>query len=479
MISLAHYLPKSQARSRPRLPGAQRCGGRYARSLVDWGHIRYARNGDASIAYRVGGEGPIELLFITGFVSHLELVFELPAARRFFDRLASFARVIVFDKRGMGLSDRDAGAYTIENVAGDAVAVLDAAGSERAALLGVSEGGPASVMLAATRPDRVSSMALYGTYARLTQTEGYPEGIPLDVLRENWSAFSASWGSPASLGLFAPSMAGDPELREWWGRMMRSGASPGVIETLGEMYERLDVRGLLDSVSVPSLILYRADDQTTPPALSKALADGIPGARLVELPGEDHLFCAADQDALLNEVEEFLTGRPAAAEPERALATVLFTDLVDSTATAAELGDRRWRSLLEQFNRLTRRELDRHDGRLVKTTGDGLLATFDGPARGVRAALAIRDVGSSLGVRTRAGLHTGECELIADDIGGLAVHIASRVEGLAEPDQVATTGTVADLVVGSGLEFRDIGPHALKGVPGEWRINVVAGDAES
>lgn len=445
--------------------------------MVDWGHIRYASSGDASIAYRVGGEGPIDLLFITGFISHLELIFELPAARHFFDRLASFARVIVFDKRGMGLSDRH-GAYTIENVAADAVAVLDAASSERAALFGVSEGGPASVMLAASRPDRVSSMALFGSYARLTLSDDYPEGLPLEVLRENWSAFRESWGSPASLNLFAPSMAGDPELREWWGRMMRSGASPGVIETLGEMYERLDVRGLLDSVAVPSLILYRAGDRITPPMLAKALAAGIPGARLVELPGEDHLFCVADQDGMLDEVEEFFTGRPATAEPERALATVLFTDLVDSTATAAELGDRRWRSLLERFNRLARREVDRQDGRLVKTTGDGLLATFDGPARGVRAALAIRDLGSSLGVRTRGGLHTGECELIADDIGGLAVHIASRVEGLAEPDQVATTGTVADLVVGSGLEFRDIGPHALKGVPGEWRISVVAGDAE-
>ena len=447
--------------------------------MAEWTETRYARNGDTSIAYRVGGEGPIDLLLISGFVGHLEIFFELPAAKRFLDRLASFARVITFDKRGMGLSDRDSGSYTIENVTSDAIAVLDAAGSERAALVGVSEGGPAATMIAATHPDRVSSMALYGTYARLTRADDYQEGIPAERLREFWSLLAASWGDPNGLRFFAPSMADDPELREWWGRLLRSGASPGVIETLGQMYERLDVRPLLGSIQIPTLVLYRSGDLITPPPLPRTLVEGIPGARGVELPGDDHLFVAGDQDSILDEVEEFVTGRPAAAEPDRALMTILFADLVDSTATAAELGDRAWRSLLERFNRLCRRELERHGGRLVKTTGDGLLATFNGPARGVRTALAIRDAANSLGLRTRGGLHTGECELIEEDVGGLAVHIASRVEGLAEPDQVATTGTVADLVVGSGLEFRDVGPHALKGVPGEWRISVVAGDSEA
>ena len=447
--------------------------------MINWGEIRYARNGAASIAYRVGGAGPIDLLFIGGFVGHLEIILELPAAKRFFDRLASFARVILFDKRGMGLSDRDAGAYTIENVTADAIAVLDAAESERAALFGVSEGGPASMMIAATHPERVTSLLLYGTFARITRADDYPEGIPAEQTRRMWAWMSESWGDPESLRFWAPSMAEDPEMREWWGRLLRSGASPGVIETLGQMYERLDVRPLLDSIRVPTLVLHRVDDRLTPAPLPRAVAMGIPDAREVELPGADHLFVAGDADALLDEAEEFLTGRLAAVEPDRALATVLFSDLVDSTATAAELGDRRWRSLLERFERLARREVERQRGRLIKTTGDGLLATFDGPARGVRAALAIRDAGSSLEMKTRSGLHTGECELMDADIGGLAVHIASRVEALAEPDQVATTGTVADLVIGSGLEFRDIGPRSLKGVPSQWRISIVAGDSEA
>jgi pimeloyl-ACP methyl ester carboxylesterase len=447
--------------------------------VAQWGEVRYARNDGTSIAYRVGGEGPFDLLFIPGFVSHVELAFELPAARSFFDRLASFARVIFFDKRGMGLSDRGAGAYTIENVANDAIAVLDAVGSEQAALFGVSEGGPAAVMIAAAHPERVSSMVLYGTYARITETDDYPEGIPRRRLARTWRTALERWGDPDVIDAFAPSLAKDPELREGWGRMLRSGVSPGVVETLGEMYAHLDVRPLLDSVSVPTLAIYREDDLIIPPAMTRALARGIAGARCVGVPGNDHLIFAGDHDPIVDEAEEFLTGRPVSVQPQRTLATVLFVDLAASTATAAELGDRRWRSLLERFNRLSERELARHGGRLIKETGDGLLATFDGPARGVRAALAITEVGDSLGIRARAGVHVGEIEQFEADIGGIAVHIASRVEGFAEPGQVATTGTVADLVVGSGLEFRELGAKSLKGVPGEWRINVVTGDDET
>ena len=445
--------------------------------MADWGEIRYARNGETSIAYRTIGDGPIDILFIPGFVSHLELILDHPAGRSYFDRLASFGRVIMFDKRGMGLSDRDGGAYTLENVASDAVAVLDAAGSERAAVFGVSEGGPAATMLAAAHPDRVTSLVLYGTYARITKADDYEEGFDEEVQRRFWSGLAVTWPGSGTLAVFAPSMAEDPEFREWWQRLLRSGASPGVVEMLSKMYERLDVRGLLGSIQAPTLVICRDGDRLTPARLSRALVEGIPDARFVGLAGDDHLFLAGNTEAMLTEVEEFLTGRPAAVQRDRALATVLFTDLVDSTATAAELGDGDWRLLLERFNRLSERELARHNGRLIKKTGDGLLATFDGPARAVRAALAIRDAAGELGVRTRSGLHTGECELIGDDIGGLAVHIASRVEGLAEPDQVATTGTVADLVVGSGLEFEEAGPRSLKGVPGEWRITFVAGDA--
>lgn len=444
--------------------------------MADLGEIRYARSGDAAIAYRAFGEGPRDLLVIGGFVGHLEILFELPAARRFSDRLASFARVITFDKRGMGLSDRDAGAYTIENVTRDAIAVLDAAESERATLLGISEGGPAATMIAATHLSRVASLVLYGTYARLSRAGDYPQGLPTEQLHGTWAWMAEHWGDPSDLRIWAPSLADDPETREWWARMLRSGASPGVIETLGQMYERLDVRPLLGSIRVPTLVVYRADDRVTPPALPETLAVGIPDARAVELAGEDHLWFAGDQDALLDEIEEFMTGRPAAVDPDRILATVLFTDLVDSTARAAELGDSRWRALLERFERASRRVLERYRGRLVKTTGDGLLATFDGPARAIRSARSMVEEARGLGVMIRAGVHTGEIEVRGDDVAGIAVHIASRVEALAEPGQVATTGTVADLVVGSGLEFHDVGPRALKGVPGEWRINIVTGD---
>jgi class 3 adenylate cyclase len=438
--------------------------------------IRYARSGRASIAYAVYGRGTSDLLVINGFVNHLDLGFESPSARHFFDRLGSFARVILFDKRGMGLSDRDAGAYTIENIAADAIAVMDAAGSQRGSVLGISEGGPAAVMLAATYPERVSSLVLYGTYPRVAQADDYPDGIPAPELRTWWNQMAERWGDSESLRLWAPSEADDPEIRKWWGRLLRSGASPGVIETLGRMYERLDVRPLLGSIQAPTLVLRREGDRMIASPWSAALAEGIPDARFIELPGEDHLYVSGDTDALIDQIEEFLTGRSPVPEPTRVLATVLFTDLVDSTATAARLGDRRWRSMLERFERLSGRELDSHGGRLVKTTGDGILATFDGPARAIRCAKSMVGRAGELGVQLRAGVHTGEIEQRGEDVAGIAVHIASRVEGMAEPGEVATTGTVTDLVVGSGLRFRDAGSHALKGVPGEWRISVLEGD---
>jgi class 3 adenylate cyclase len=443
----------------------------------EFGEIRYARSGEASIAYRAWGEGPIDLVIIGGFVGHLEIMFESPVARHFFGRLAGFSRVIYFDKRGMGLSDRDAGAYTIENVTSDALAVMDAAGSKQAAFLGISEGGPAAVMIAAGHPDRVSSLILYGTYPRLAATDDFPEGVPADVMNVGWRRMRETWGDEGSLKVWGPSDAGDPEFSAWWGRMLRSGASPGVIETLGSMYSQLDVRPLLGSVQAPTLVLHREDDRLVPRELAVVLATGILNAELVELPGRDHLFLAGDSDAIVDRIEEFLTGSPPAPDPERVLATVLFTDLVNSTETAAKLGDRDWRSLLERFEHLSRRELDGYGGELVKTTGDGLLATFDGPARAIRCARAMIERARGLGVKIRAGIHTGEIERRPDDVAGIAVHIASRVEGLAEPGEVATTGTVADLVVGSGLRFRDVGSKVLKGVPGKWSIRVVTGDS--
>lgn len=442
------------------------------------GPIRYAHNGEVSIAYAVSGDGPIDLLFIGGFVSHLEIGRELPLAARFFERLESFARVISFDKRGMGLSDRDAGAYSLENIVDDALAVLDAAGAGQVVAFGVSEGGPAATVLAATHPDRVRAMVQFGTYARLSRAADNPDGHPVEVLRRTWKRMLDEWGDASTLDLWAPGLAGDEEAREWWGRMLRSGASPGAMRAIGHMYEEIDVRPLLPAVSVPTLVLYRAGDRMVPAALSRAVADGIPGSRRVELPGSDHLFVAGDQDALLDEVEELVTGRPASRPSERVLATVVFTDIAQSTQRAAELGDRRWRELLSRHERLVRREVERFRGRLVKSTGDGALATFDGPARAVRAALALRAGARALGLELRAGVHIGEYERLGDDVAGMAVHLAARVEEAAEPGQVLVSGTLKDIVVGSGLEFADRGRHHLKGVPGEWPLYEVTGDAE-
>jgi class 3 adenylate cyclase len=440
--------------------------------------IRYTRSGEASIAYAVRGSGPIKILFIGGFVGHLELIRELPAADRFLRRLESFAEVAYFDKRGTGLSDRS-GEYTLEAITADAVAVLDAAGFERASVFGISEGGPAAMVLAASNPDRISSLVLYGTYARTARADDYPEGLEHEPIRQFWRWMREHWGEGVTARAWVPSAEDDPELLDWWGRLLRSGASPGVVETLGEMYEQLDVRAVLPSIRVPTLVLARRDDRIVPAAMTRTVAEGIPGAKFVELPGKDHLAFVGETEPMLAEIEEFFTGRVAAAPDERMLATVLFTDLVDSTRIAAELGDRRWRELLERYERDGRREIERLRGRLIKFTGDGLLASFDGPARAARAALALRRSASSLGLETRAGVHTGEVELIGEDIGGIAVHIASRVQASAEPGQVLATGTVKDLTIGSGLRFEELGARELRGVPEPVRLLEVRGDGSA
>jgi class 3 adenylate cyclase len=444
-----------------------------------WSPIRYAHNGDVAIAYMTGGGGEVDVLVIPGFVSHLEIAPAFPPAARFWDRMAAFARVIAFDKRGMGLSDRDAGAYTLENLADDALAVLDAAGVQRAVAFGISEGGAAATMLAATHADRVSAMIQYGTYARASRAPDYPEGIPLEVARSFWDHMLEHWGDPVGVDVFAPSLAGDPEARDWWGRLLRSGLSPSGARAVAEMYEHVDVRALLPAVRAPTLVLYRSGDRLVAPAMAQAVARGIPGAREVELAGDDHLYCAGDQDALLDEIERFLTGSLASAPADRVLATVVFTDIVGSTDRAATLGDRRWRELLERHERLADREVGRHRGRVVKSIGDGMLASFDGPARAVRAGIALRDAAqAALDLDLRVGVHTGECEVMGDDLGGIGVHIAARVQASADPGQVLVSNTVKDLVVGSGLRFDDRGEHELKGVPGPWRLYAASGDAE-
>ena len=445
--------------------------------VSDWSPIRYARNGDVAIAFSEIGSGDVDVLVIGGFVTHLEIVPTLPIAARFWERMASFARVVAFDKRGMGLSDRDAGGYTLENIADDAIAVLDAAGVERAAVFGISEGGPASIMLAAAHPERVSALIQYGSFARVTRAPDYPEGAPAQRIREYWEHMRANWGESGAADAWAPSLAGDAEVRDWWGRLLRSGLSPGGVPAVLEMYESVDVRPLLPAIRAPTLVLYRTDDLIVRPPLPRTIARGIPGAREVELEGADHLYCAGDQNAMLDEIERFLTGGLATAPADRVLATLLFTDIVGSTERAAELGDRQWRELLERHDRLGEREVGRNRGRVVKTTGDGLLASFDGPARAVRAGLALRDdAATALGVQLRVGVHTGECEAIGDDLGGIGVHIAARVQTAAKPGEVLVSSTVKDLVVGSGLRFGEPDEHELKGVPGVWRLHAVVGD---
>jgi class 3 adenylate cyclase len=442
---------------------------------VDVPQVRYAQNGDVSIAYQTVGEGPLDLTFVTGFVGHLELFWEIPMARSFFERLASFSRLILWDKREQGLSDRLGQPPTLDHAMDDLAAVLDAAGSERTALFGISEGGPMSILYAASFPQRVSHLVLYGTFPRQTRSDDYPAGIPRDVL-ERWIETTASgWGGPVGLELFAPSLAGDEAALAWWARLLRSGTSPRAAAELMRMYLDIDVRPALPAITAPTLVLHRSGDRLALLGHSEVLAESIPNARHIELDGADHLAFAGDQEAILDEVEEFITGERREREPERVLATVLFTDIVSSTERAAAQGDRDWRRTLERHDELVRNQLKRFRGREVKQTGDGFLAAFDGPARAVQCAAAINERVRPLGIEVRAGVHTGECELRDGDIAGMAVHIGARVGAQAGSGEVLVSSTVKDLVVGSGLTFQERGVAELKGVPGQWSLYALDG----
>jgi class 3 adenylate cyclase/alpha-beta hydrolase superfamily lysophospholipase len=434
---------------------------------------RYALSGDVRVAYQVVGDGPRDLVLAPGFVSHLELAWDYPPYERFIRRLASFARVIVFDKRGSGLSDPVGEAATLEQRMDDIRAVMDAAGSERADVFGWSEGATMAALFGASRPDLVSALVLYGAFARGTPAEDHPWAMA----REAWElglqeGDEETWGQGYSLLSLAPSRFEDEALVRWWGRFERQSMSPRMMRAVFRLDMELDIRDVLPSIRIPTLVLHRSGD-VIPVEGGRWLAEQIPDARFVELPGDDHWPWTSDPDDIIDEVEEFLTGERHEREPDRVLATVLFTDIVGSTERATALGDRRWRDLLDQHDRLVHRELDRHRGRKVKTTGDGVLATFDGPARGINCARAICGQVRPLGIEVRAGLHTGECELRNGDVGGIAVHIGARVAGMAGPGEVLVSGTVKDLVVGSGLEFADRGMHSLKGAPGEWRVYAV------
>ncbi len=437
---------------------------------------RYARAGDVHVAYQVFGEGDLDVVLVPGYITHVELVWEMPPIAKVLERLGSFARVIMFDRRGSGLSDPVPEAPTLEQRMDDVRAVMDAAGSERAALIGISEGASMSILFAATYPQRVQALVCIGGMARSTPADDYPLGTPVDALLESgFELILPHWGEGALVEVAAPSQAADPDVRAAFGRMERASASPGMMAQLAQMFLDIDVRHVVPSVHVPTLILHRRHDRLVNVRHGRWLAEHMPNARFVELPGHDHAIWFEDPELTIGEVQEFLTGARAAPEPQRMLATVLFTDIVDSTRTAAGLGDSRWRELLERHGRTVRSALERFGGRAVKSTGDGYLATFDGPARGIHCARAILDSSEEQGLRVRAGLHTGECELMGDDIGGMAVHIAARVSALAGPGEVLVSRTVKDLVVGSGIEFEDRGAGELKGVPGEWRLYAVAG----
>ncbi|MCC6176139.1 MAG: adenylate/guanylate cyclase domain-containing protein [Chloroflexi bacterium] len=432
---------------------------------------RYVKSGDVHIAYQVMGDGPVDLVWVPGFVSHLEHDWAEPSRARFFRRLAAFARLIRLDKRGTGLSDRVAEVATLEQRMDDVRAVMDAVGSERAALFGASEGGAMSLLFAATYPERTSALVVYGAMARCVWAEDYPWSPPLETFDRVFAEMSEKWGRTDGMVFsFAPSLAGDARHRDWYRNMQRLGASPGTAIALLKMNTGIDIRHVLPAIRVPTLVLHSVGDQMATVEHGRHIAERIPGAKLVELPGVDHSWYTGNFDRILTEVEEFLTGTHHVAEPDRVLATVLFTDIVASTQRLAEMGDLRWRDLLEDHHRLARSELAHHRGREVKTTGDGLLATFDGPARAIRCASAIRNAVHQLGIEIRAGLHTGEVEVLDQDIGGIAVHTGARVAAEAGPGEVLVSSTVKDLVAGSGIEFDDRGVHTLKGVPGEWRL---------
>ena len=436
---------------------------------------RYARSEDGTnIAYQVHGEGPIDLVFVAGFVSHVELLWEGPGIAGVLRRLASFSRLIIFDKRGQGLSDRPGHPPTLEESMADVRAVMDAAASERAAVFGISEGGPMSIIYAATYPGRVSSLVLYGTYSRMLKAPDFPHGVRPEQLDRWGERIKAEWGGPVGIDLWAPSQMGNRDFEAWWARLLRQGTSPAGAIDLMDLYRDMDVRAVLPTIEVPTLVLHRADDRVVPARQGRYIGEAIPGARYVERQGADHLLTIEDQDALLDEVEEFLTGSRTSSAAERALATILFTDIVGSTERAAEVGDRAWRSLIERHDAIVRRQLVLHRGREIKTLGDGFLAVFDGPARAIRCAEAIRDDLRETGIEIRAGVHTGEVELVGDDIAGMAVNIGARVGAMGSNGEVLVSSTVKELVVGSGIGFEDRGVHRLKGAPDEWHIFAVA-----
>lgn len=439
---------------------------------MDAPRTRYAKSGDVHVAYQALGEGPPDVVYVQGAFSHLGVMWELPAFRHFCEQLSTFARLIWFDKRGMGLSDR-VQAGTLEERMDDVRAVMDAADSPRAVILGESEGGPLAMLFAAAHPERTAGLLLVGAEVAEKTSEDWPWGENTPAQFDKAMAtLGERWGAGGFIDYIAPSLATDAGVREWAQRLQINAATPGAAESFMRMAFDIDVRSVVPTIGVPTLIVHRTDDPVCHVENGRFLARHIPGAEYVELAGVDHAPWAAG-DEILAEIREFLTGVREPAEPDRVLATVLFTDIVGSTERAAAMGDQRWRGLLDAHDRAVREELRRFRGREVNTTGDGFIASFDGTARALRAAQAIRDATRRLGIELRFGVHTGECEVRGDDLAGLAVHIAARLGALAGPGELLVSRTVKDLVVGSGIEFRGRGEHQLKGVPGSWELFAV------
>ncbi len=427
---------------------------------------RYAKSGDVHVAYQVFGDGPVDLVLVPGFVSHIDNYWDEPSCARWLNRLGSFSRVIMFDKRGTGLSDHVSELPGMDERMDDMRAVMDTVGIERAALMGISEGGSLASVFAAHHHARTQALVLYGAFARFTSW--FPTEESLEQL---FSYIDSDWGSGASLPMFAPSMADDPAFQRWWGKFERLGADPGAAIALMRMNSQIDITDILPTIHVPTLVIHRTEDVTVDIEGGRALAERIPNARLFELPGADHIPWVGDNaEDYLQEIEEFLTGERSAPIIDRVLATVIFTDIVGSTARAEAIGDQAWRDLLGAHDKTVRQQLARFRGREVKSLGDGFLATFDGPGRAIHCALSIRDTVGELGLDVRIGVHTGEVEMVDDDIRGIAVHIASRIANLGSSNDVLVSRTVKDLVAGSGIAFEDFGKYVLKGMPDEWRL---------
>jgi len=440
--------------------------------MADIPATHYVKSDDVHIAYQVIGDGPRDLLFVPGFVSNVEAQWQSPSRASFFRRLATFARVITFDKRGTGMSDRGSQIFTLEQRMHDVQAVLDQVGSRQATLFGISEGGPMSLLYAATYPERTSALVLYGTYARRSWAPDHTFGWTdaqwsffLDDIEHHWGEADA-----ASVLMWAPSLGANRHALEQTVAYFRASASPGAASSIMRMNREIDVRDILPVTRVPTLILHRTDERVIDVRQARYMAEQIPCAKLIELSGQDHIPWVGNQNVILDEVEEFVTGQRQAVEPDRVLATVLFVDIAGSTERAAALGDGAWHVLLDAFYAKARAVLGQYRGREINTAGDGFLAAFDGPARAVRCASAIGDAVRSLDLKVRCGLHTGECEFVAQDIIGIAVHIGARVAALAAPGEVLVSQTVRDLVAGSGLTFEERGRHVLKGVPEKWRL---------